>query len=102
MTNKTILPTSLDDDPRWQTTEDGEEYEIKPEHFPMFKFANMVQTANWLEGISLHNEYANECCPDFSCCSGGSMWPYQQRVLFLSGSEQSQINMMLNNLQSLI
>jgi hypothetical protein len=94
-------PTSLDADPRWQLSEDGQWYEIKPEHLPMFRFANMVQTSNWLEGVSLHNDYADECCPDFSCC-GGEIWPLINRKVFLSGGEQNQLNMMMGSLQSLI
>lgn len=27
------------------------------------------QLENWVQGKSLHNDEAEECCPDFSCCT---------------------------------
>lgn len=29
------------------------------------------QVKHWVNGDSLHNTVRDECCPDFSCCSGG-------------------------------
>lgn len=31
------------------------------------------QTKRWAQGVPLHNTVRDECCPDFSCCSGGAM-----------------------------
>ena len=27
-----------------------------------------LQLIQWMEGLSLHNEIDDECCPDFTCC----------------------------------
>ena len=28
------------------------------------------QLAEWVRGNPIHNEERDECCPDFSCCTG--------------------------------
>ncbi len=40
------------------------------------------QLKHWVDGISLHNTIRDECCPDFSCCSGGEIMPVEVRKMF--------------------
>lgn len=35
----------------------------------------------WVQGISMHNTEADECCPDFSCC-GGPLASFYERQTF--------------------
>lgn len=38
------------------------------------------QIENWLAGEAAHNPIRDECCPDFSCCSGiENIWPQDVR-----------------------
>jgi hypothetical protein len=39
----------------------------------------VVQTIAWMEGVSLHNTYSNECCADFSCCRPDMAMPLEKR-----------------------
>jgi hypothetical protein len=40
------------------------------------------QLKHWVDGIPLHNTVRDECCPDFSCCSGGEIIPIDIRKRF--------------------
>lgn len=33
-----------------------------------YQHSALQQNEMWLNGISLHNYFNDECCPDFSCC----------------------------------
>ena len=47
------------------------------------------QLKYWVEGIPLHNIIRNECCPDFSCCSGGEMMDISIRLRFAEAVKSS-------------
>lgn len=40
------------------------------------------QLEQWVNGVSVHNNERDECCPDFSCCNPNSAAPIEQRILF--------------------
>ena len=40
------------------------------------------QLSEWVEGRSWHNPVRDECCPDFSCCSGGKIMEKDLRIKF--------------------
>lgn len=66
------------------------------------------QLKHWVDGISLHNPVGDECCPDFSCCTGNIMdkklrVKFQQASLEGDGETRSAIlGMALSNLASTI
>lgn len=35
----------------------------------VYRISNRIQKLLWLMGISIHNVYAGECTPNFSCCA---------------------------------
>lgn len=35
---------------------------------PRYRVSVRQQLILWMNGKSVHNAFANECCPDFSCC----------------------------------
>ncbi len=35
-----------------------------------YKIRTYKQLHEWVNGNSIHNTIDDECCPDFSCCSG--------------------------------
>lgn len=37
------------------------------------------QTRLWMAGISWHNTYSDECCPDFSCCVPSLLTGHDER-----------------------
>lgn len=45
------------------------------------------QLENWVNGVSLHNQERNECCPDFSCCQSHYKASAEERQLFKSRPE---------------
>lgn len=93
--------TLQDKDSRYQISECGQYYEIRPELLPMYMFSLMMQTSEWLYGTPMHNTYWDECCPDFSCC-GHEPWPYDLRVSFLLADDRTQLDMMFSILQQTI
>ena len=42
---------------------------------------NIQQLDLWVEGMSLHNQETDTCCPDFSCC-GGQLVHQSKRIMF--------------------
>jgi hypothetical protein len=38
------------------------------------------QTEGWIEGTPKHNQFSNECCPDFSCCVPDMLKPEAYRL----------------------
>ncbi len=40
------------------------------------------QLLKWIDGESIHNDERDECCPDFSCCTPGSLAPPENRRQF--------------------
>lgn len=60
----------------------------------------MKQLESWVAGKPIHNEYADECCPDFSCCVPDNLWPEETRKVFVGASEEVRFEMLLNSLST--
>lgn len=56
------------------------------------------QLASWYVGKPIHNEYADECCPDFSCCHPEMLWPKEKREKFITSSHREQEEMLVSEL----
>lgn len=58
----------------------------------------LEQLERWVAGDSQHNHEMEECCPDFSCCSGQPAVEPQVRQRFLQAylsSDHAVMDMML-------
>lgn len=59
---------------------------------------HLEQLEKWVEGISIHNETTNECCPDFSCCQPELLVDQSVREAFrdavLTGDEKTKMQML--------
>ena len=42
------------------------------------------QLRNWVQGISIHNNTRDECCPDFSCCQPNLLASQEERNCFVT------------------
>lgn len=75
-----------------QTTHDliGEEWVMKPEYAILARAANEKQLETWLAGKPEHNDFAGECCPDFSCCNPKLMWPLSSREAFAKAHREGR------------
>ena len=64
------------------------------------------QVKYWAKGIPLHNPVRDECCPDFSCCNGGSMMPVEARKRLeqahLAGDEETVQAICMSGLSGLV
>jgi len=52
----------------------------------------------WLNGMSVHNDEHNECCPDFSCCNHLVETSFEVREAFVlawEAGDEEQVNRML-------
>lgn len=47
------------------------------------------QLIHWTAGNPKHNHVRNECCPDFSCCSGQPSWEVDVRERFLKAYQEN-------------
>ena len=47
-----------------------------------YKNRSNNQLNNWVNGLSLHNDVDDECCPDFSCCSITQQVSYETRFIY--------------------
>lgn len=47
------------------------------------------QLEKWLNGNPVHDREADQCCPDFSCCSGNGMAPKEQRERFVKAIKEN-------------
>lgn len=56
------------------------------------------QMDEWVKGNPIHNKERDECCPDFSCCTG-KIAPREVRVRFAKavhdGDENTKIQMLI-------
>ena len=60
-----------------------------------------VQLENWLQGISKHNIVDDECCPDFSCCTG-KIASEEWRQRFFDADDRERENMLVGSLMSVL
>jgi len=86
---------------KYQLSACKEYWEIVPEMLEPYRVSLKEQSEKWLEGISIHNAFADECCPDVSCC-GGEPWPLALRKIFIEADEETQINMMFMGLEAMV
>jgi hypothetical protein len=61
----------------------------------MSETATDEQLRLWVEGTSVHNDEAGECCPDFSCCQPGLLAPKETREAFARASEEERTSMLM-------
>lgn len=50
----------------------------------------LEQLSFWSTGISIHNPWRDECCPDFSCCQKELQWPAEKRMEFFNNAVQGK------------
>ena len=63
------------------------------------------QLALWVDGKAVHNgatRKQGECCPDFSCCMPGMMWPEDRRKAFAAADDETRERMLLGGLSGLM
>lgn len=64
------------------------------------------QIKHWAVGVPTHNPIANECCPDFSCCTPSLLMTVAARQRFLeahlSGDDKTRSSMLLMCLGELL
>lgn len=59
----------------------------------------------WVKGHAVHNgatRKQGECCPDFSCCHPGMLWPEERRKAFAAADEATREKMLLGGLSGLM
>lgn len=76
------------DETKFQISTCGKYMEIKPNVLPTYRESVKRQLHLWLHGISEHNTFWDECCPDWSCC-GGKLWDLSLRQKFVKAVEQN-------------
>jgi hypothetical protein len=61
------------------------------------------QLSEWLKGNPIHNDVRDECCPDFSCCTG-EIAPLDVRQRYIKavevGDEGTRIQMLMMFLEN--
>lgn len=65
----------------------GDMYVMKEKYAVPYRETVAVQLKSWLEGKPVHNTFANECCPDFSCCHPENLWTEERRKVFANAPE---------------
>jgi len=60
------------------------------------------QLGLWLLGMSIHNDEADECCPDFSCCDYTLLAPYEEREMFVDAKINGKENIVMRMLASFL
>lgn len=78
----------------YKLSDDGQYFELRPEFKEQYRKSLDQQVQSWLAGVPLHNAFSDECCPDFSCCNGGKMWPVELRQKFINSSEDTRLTML--------
>ena len=62
------------------------------------KMTSSEQLVEWVNGNPIHNAARDECCPDFSCCTG-RIAPVDERErfakAFFDGDEEVQLSMLM-------
>lgn len=53
-----------------------------------------AQLEDWVKGNSKHNTVDDECCPDFSCCSG-QQTPKEHREAFAAAMGKAREDMLM-------
>lgn len=58
------------------------------------------QLYSWLQGVSVHNAYTDECCPDYSCCQPNLLAVKSERIRFVRAYEDADEKVMQYMLQN--
>ncbi|BAQ02628.1 hypothetical protein AVU38_gp100 [Ralstonia phage RSL2] len=75
-------------------------YVLKEKYAIPYRESVKAQLESWVAGKPVHNDYADECCPDFSCCSG-SPWPEEKRKAFAGAKDSIRHEMLMGALSEL-
>ena len=66
----------------------------------------LEQLDSWQQGKPIHNDEADECCPDFSCCRPELLAPPDIRDMFVaayqSGREEVWMRMLMTFLEKAV
>ncbi len=97
--NKKFPPARIEMDmSNYDLSADGTEWVMKPEYAKAYLASCDEQLECWVHGQSLHNSFANECCPDFSCCEPSLQWDAESRKAFQRASPGDRTQMLLSGL----
>ena len=91
------------------------------EAFDNYEDASQHQLSEWVAGRPWHNPISpgpdmhrdengdwietpgnGECCPDFSCCQPGMLWPEEKRRQFAEASDEQRTAMLAGALVDLL
>jgi hypothetical protein len=86
----------------WVKSEDGKHFELKPELMQPYKESAQKQLALWVAGNPQHNTFADECCPDFSCCQPELLWPEEKRKAFAEANEEYRNHMLMGGINAIM
>lgn len=75
---------------------------MKEQYAVPYRESVATQMRLWLEGKPVHNHFANECCPDFSCCSPELLWPEERRKAFAEASPSIRETMLTDALAAVM
>jgi len=62
----------------------------------------MEQLEKWVNGISIHNDERDECCPDFSCCNKEVNTPMHIRKIFKGAVESKNEDLKMKMLMGFL
>lgn len=60
------------------------------------------QLARWVAGESVCPNQQHECCPDFSCCRPGMLWPLERRQKFAAAAQGEREKMLMGSLGAIV
>lgn len=81
---------------------DSTYYQMKPKYAVPYQLSVEEQLRAWVAGDSKHNEFSDECCPDFSCCRPELQWSKESREAFGNADEGMREAMLTHGLTGLI
>lgn len=85
-----------------EKSQNGGYWVLKQEYKIPYEASVKQQLELWVAGKSTHNTFADECCPDFSCCEPDKQWPEDQRQLFMRASKEVRTQMLFGALGTLV
>lgn len=51
-----------------------------------------IQLDLWIKGVSIHDQEAGGCVPDFSCCHPSLLAIFEERVAFVLAFQQKRLD----------
>ena len=85
-----------------EKSSDGHYLVMKEQYAAPYRESVAKQLRLWLEGKPEHNHFANECCPDFSCCKPELLWPEDRRKAFSEASPLVRESMLTDALAAVM